>query len=350
MEIAPPRKLTFGEAVRRRPGMYVGNPGPEALQHLIDELVSNAIDQFLMGQATFVGVQVHDDGGIDVTDDGAGLPFDLPAPDDSASLATHWFTTPHHTARADDHAPHVHLHDRSGIGLALVSHCCMSLVCRSWRSGVQWEQAFAIGVPQSAPRVVAHGDGRGTSIVIRPDVGLVEAALPAPAPLRAQLWQAAHLFAGLQVRCNDEVFLARGGLRDLAQLHDDTAMGRRRDVGPPPTFHWHGRHGDYEIDAAASGWRGIDTYWRTWVNGRGTPLHGVHRDGFADALRAVGWQPATAMLHVVTHDPRYAHPTRDKYVSPGAREAVREALTEPLDAFCRERSIGRHAATRDPQR
>ena len=342
IESMPPRHLTFAEAIRRRPGMYLGDPGPEALQHLIDELTSNAIDQFLMGRASFVGVRVHDDGSIEVTDDGPGLPFDAPSPDGSASLATHWFTTPHSTARADDHAPHVHLHNRSGVGLALVSHCCTSLVCRSWRDGAQWEQAFAIGVPVDAPRVVARGDGCGTSIVMRPDVDLVEAALPAPAPLRANLWQAAHLFAGLRVRCNDEVFIARDGLRDLAQLHDDTAMIRRAEQGPPQTFHWHGRYGDYEIDAAASGWRGVDTYWHTWINGRETPLHGEHRNGFGDALEAVGWQPASAMLHVIAHDPRYAHPTRDEYVSPGAREAIRAALTGPLEAFCKERQIGRH--------
>ncbi|HJU39305.1 MAG TPA: ATP-binding protein, partial [Tahibacter sp.] len=179
MEIAPPRKWTFGEAVRRRPGMYVGNPGPEALQHLIDELVSNAIDQFLMGQATFVGVRVHDDGGIEVSDDGAGLPFDQPAPDDSASLATHWFTTPHHTARADGHAPHVHVHSQFGIGLPIANHCSHRLVCRAWRNGALWEQTFADGMPDASPRVVATGDGRGTRIAFWPDGSIVGASVPA---------------------------------------------------------------------------------------------------------------------------------------------------------------------------
>lgn len=104
MDATPSKPLTFGEAIRRRPGMYLGDPGPEALQYLIDELVSNAIDQFLMGRATTIDVRVLDDGGIEIGDDGAGLPFDEPAPDGSASLATRWFTTPHHTARADGHA------------------------------------------------------------------------------------------------------------------------------------------------------------------------------------------------------------------------------------------------------
>jgi len=342
----PIRLVTFADALRRRPGMYLGDLGPEALQHLIDELVSNAIDPFLMGRASFVGVRVLDDGGIEVSDDGPGLPFDIPSPDGSTSLATHWFTKLHFTARADDHAPHIHLH-KSGMGLVLVTNCCTSVVCRSWREGVQWEQAFATGEPLDTPRVIARGEGRGTSIVIRPDVDLIRASLPAPAPLRATLWQAAHLFAGLEVRCNGEVFLARDGLRDLAQLHDDTATIRRAHFGEPRTFHWHGRHGDYEIDAAASGWRGVDTYWRTWINGRGTPLHGVHRDGYADALEAMDWQPAAAMLHVVTHDPRYAHPTRDEYAASGAREAIREALASPLDAFCREHQIGRYALNDD---
>lgn len=110
-------------------------------------------------------------------------------------------------------------------------------------------------------------------------------------------------------------------------------------------FRWHGRHGDFQIEAAAIGFAG-DPYdqclWYTWVNGRATSDHGSHRHGFAHVLRREKWTPSIVALHVITHDPRFAGPTRDKYDFPPARTAVREALAEPLAAFCRAQGIGRH--------
>lgn len=345
METTTPRKLTFGEAIRLRPGMYIGNPGPEALQHLIDELTSNAIDQFLMGHATFVDVRVHDDGSIEIGDDGAGLPFDAAAPDDSASLATHWFTTPHRTARADDHVPHIHVHSLFGIGLPSANHCSHRLVCRSWHNGMLWEQTFADGIPEAAPSAVATGDGRGTRIRFWPDVAIVGAATPARGPLRATLQRAAHLFGGLELRYDGETFCARDGLADLLYLLHDVTGGRHSRWDHKPVFHWRGRHGDFQIEAAAVGVAGDsqdECLWHTWVNGRATSQHGSHRLGFAHVLRRAGWAPALVALHVVTHDPRYAGPTHDKYDFPPARTAVREALAGPLDRFWREHRIGHH--------
>ena len=349
-EPMPVRRLTFGEAIRTRPGMYIGNQGPEALQHLIDELMSNAIDQFLMGRATFVDVRVHDDGGIEVADDGAGLPFDEPATDDSASLATHWFTTPHHTARADDHAPHIHVHSLFGIGLPSANHCSHRLVCRSWRNGALWEQSFTDGVPDAPPHVTANGNGRGTRITFWPDAAIVGAATPARGPLRATLQRAAHLFAGLELRYDGETFHARDGLGDLLYLLHDLGGRRHARWDNRPVFRWHGRHGDFQIEAAAVGFAGDphdECLWHTWVNGRATTDHGSHRLGFAHVLRREGWMPAIVALHVITHDPRFAGPTHNKYNFPPARTAVREALARPLNAFCREHQIGCDAVNDD---
>ena len=333
--------LTFREVVRRRPGMYIGESGVEALQQLIDEVASNAIDQFLMGRASMLGVTVRDDG-IEVRDDGPGMPFDIAGPEAGISLATHYLTTSHMTARADDHAPHVHLHRIGGCGLAMVVAYSRRFVCDSWRNGLLWRQSFTEGLPDAPPQIVAQGDGRGTVIELHPDETVIGTGTPSHTLLRSTLFRAAHLFAGLRIELDDEAFCAKQGLADL--LHLVTLRdGRWVDR---PAFHWRGRHDGFDIEAAATGFGRADRrdcIWRTWVNGRSTLGDGTHRHGFAQALGYARWRPANVMLHVIAHDPRFAGPTRDRYVSVPARAAVRQALKEPLDIYCRAQRIGRYA-------
>lgn len=339
--------LTFGESVRKRSGMYVGDPGPAMLQHLIDELASNAIDQFLRGNASFFAVRIHADNTIEVSDDGAGLPFDRPAPNGEGSLATHCLLHTHHSARADDEAPHVHVHFQRGVGLAVVNHLSSRFVCRSWRGGRLWEQRFVAGVAESPPQVLAEGEGRGTTFLFQPIAEIVGVESPDRGLLRATLWRAAHLFAGVKIQCGDETFHAPGGLGDYLRALEDPASTAVRRWNDRPVFHWRGRHGDYQIDAAASGIgdAGRECQWRSWVNGRSTPQQGSHVRGFELALQALDWMPATAMLHLTTYDPQFAGPTRDRYVSAVACKTVRKALAPALDAFCRAQKIGIYAAS-----
>jgi DNA gyrase subunit B len=324
------------------PGMYLGEQGVQALQHMIDEVVSNAIDQYLMGRATMLGVRVLEDGGIEVRDDGPGMPFDVAANEGDMSLATRYFTTRHGTARADDHSPHVHVHLLDGCGLMVVTFCSRRLVCRSWREGRLWHQSFTDGLPDAPPESVEHGEGRSTTIVFHPDAAIVGTDMPSRALLRSTLFRLAHLFPGLQIEFEREIFLAEEGLADYLQLFD-AGDWRWKDR---PTFHWRCIQDGFEIEAAAAGFGredGRDCVWRTWVNGRATATHGTHRQGFVQALAQARWRPASVMLHVIAHDPAFAGPTRDKYISEPARTAVRQALNGPLDAYCRTQKIGKYA-------
>jgi DNA gyrase subunit B len=337
----PPLSLTFGQAVRRRPGMYAGDPGPDMLQHLIDELVSNVIDQYLRGAATTLTVRIRDDRGIEVADDGPGLPFDFPGPDGESSLATHHLLVAHSGGRGDNEAPHVHVHLRSGVGIAVVNHLSAHFTCRSWRGGRLWEQSFAVGEAVAAPRVVAEGEGRGTTFVFHPDLSIVGVDVPDMSRLRSTLWRSAHLFSGLKIHCGDERYLAPDGLADFVHMFDEPAVAWS-EWSERPVFHWRGRAGDYAIESAASGVGGgtdRTCTWRSWVNGRSTPQRGSHVDAFAYALNQMGWEPATAMIHVITYDPRFAGPTRDRYTSEDACQAISRTLMPVLDSFCRAHGI-----------
>lgn len=324
--------------------MYFGDEGPGRLQQLIDELVSNAIDQFLRGHCSRVDVQCHEDGLIDVADDGPGLPFDVAGSVDGVSLAENYLLDPHFTATADGGVPHVHVHGSRGCGIALVNAACETLVCRSWRNGACWEQSFFRSQPLAPPRVIAHGPGRGTQFRLKADLSILGTSSVDSALLRATLWRAAHLFAGLVVGCGRETFVAPGGLRDLLSVMHEPTEDEKYVWGSRPLFRWQGRCGDYAIDAAAGGFvraRGRRCRWHSWVNGCATPRHGSHVDGFAHALKTCDWKPAIAMLHVVAHDARYAGPTRDRLALVEASEAIRAALEAPLQRYCAEHRVDR---------
>lgn len=329
--------LNFGDVVRRRPGMYVGGEGVSALQHLIDEVVSNAVDQYLRGHASRIDVQVDADGSIEIRDDGEGLALDQPGPDGSDSLATFHLLNPHWTGQAEAAAPHVHLHVRRGIGLAVVNQLSADFLCRSWRDGACWEQRFVCGVAVAPPRIVTRGDGRGALIRFRPIAGCVGVTHPDRGMLRAALWKTVHLFPGLRVGLDAEVFHAPGGMADYLRTLEYATSAAEWSWHDRPAFHWRGRCGAYQIDAAAIGFADASApcTWRSWVNGRSTSLLGSHVDGFRQALASQRWQPAAALIHLTTYDPRFAGPSCDRYVSDEAGEVIRAALTEPLDAFFR---------------
>lgn len=322
--------------------MYFGNEGPGRLQMLVDELVSNAIDQFLRGSCTRVDVSLHDDGWIEVSDDGAGLPFDVAGPIAGESLAERCFVDAHFTATADGGVPHVHLHRRRGVGIAVINAACESLVCRSFRNGICWEQSFEHGQPVTPPQAVVQGDGRGTQYRLRPDSLIFGDSPVGTGLLRSSLWRAAHLFSGLVVGCGREIFVAPNGLCDLLHVMYEPTAEQQYAWRSRPAFRWHGRYGNYGIDAAAIGFAQAPTQrcrWQSWVNGRSTPLHGTHVDGFSQVLRAAGWEPASAMLHIIAHDPRYAGPTCDRLVVGEVCDVIRAALGDAVRSYCAEHAV-----------
>lgn len=327
--------LTFLEAVRKRPGMYVGELGPFAINQLVDEVVSNAIDQFLRGAATRVSVDLGGDGWIEITDDGPGLPFDQRDTNESVSLATRYLTHHHISATADGAAPHIHLHARFGVGLCVVNALCSRFICRSWRSGVCWEQEFAEGEALSDARQIETGEGRGTTFRFLPDAKVLQALHADIGHVRASLWRAAHLFSGMRLDCGSESFHTTRGVRDyLLTLQMSAFVGHALDDSS--TFHWRGQAGDFRVEAVAAGSaRGPKPtiHWVSWVNGLETVEHGAHVDGFAQALRAQGWTPAVALLTVVAEEPRFASPMRDRFVSAEAKTAISSGLSEPLRTF-----------------
>ena len=315
------------QGVRARPGMYFGGIGEMGVGHLLRELVSNGIDEFLAGRASAIRVRLEGNS-IEVSDDGAGLAFEPVGVVPGVACLTSF----HSTRSADNHAPHIHLHGSCGVGLAPVNAACSRFDFRTWRNGRRWEQQFQAGVPVSPPRIVRDKSGRGTRIFLAPDVAVFGPTTVSAGKERARLFVAAHLFPRLTIHFQSETFHAPGGLADLAALDYHLHRPADRRFPTPRVFRFHAKAGDLTLSAAATGTASGKSLWSSWVNGSRT-VDGTHCEGFRDALRLARWKPAVVLLHAVMHEPRYAGPVRDYLEVPEIRGQVSQALAPSLREF-----------------
>lgn len=313
------------EAIRKRPGMYIGDPYEGGIEHLIYELVANSIDLFLSGKATKVHVAINGTE-ISVSDDGPGLPFDH-VEMNSVSKAVHWLTHLHDTPTADGHAPHVHL-NATGVGLVLVNALSSSLTVVSHRNGTRWKQHFAKGEIVGAPEA-SVSSAKGTSITFTADLDVLEASLPRMHVLRRRLFDVAHLFPGMKVQLGDETFHAPGGLADYVQFLASQNEDPCHASTPSRLLHVRHESDELTVEAAAVG-SSAKCQWLSWCNGTGTRLHGTHVDGFRDALRRKDWTPAVAMISVIMKQPRFSAPMRSKVVNAELRGQVRRVVLEAM--------------------
>ncbi len=326
------------EAIRKRPGMYFGTTGDKAIEQFVYELVSNVADCYLSSTATWVSVAI-DEGTIIVSDDGPGLPFDVPSGDvTDMSMATKFLTTRHFTGSEDGHAPHIHVKHGMGVGLAILNICSSQLKVQSWRDGVLWEQEFSRGVPLYPARIVESEivnlkEQRGTKIEVTPDPEIFPAAHPRSDVVRWHLFETAHLVRGLEIRFQRERFYAPQGLLQLLPFlgfidRSDSFMRSNTSHRP---FQATVKSQDISIDAVAYGFSdSSQPHIYSWVNGALSPAAGSHVTGFLEALAAVGWQPASLLIHVIMFDPEFAGPTRTQLAVPKIAEIVKEALIELL--------------------
>lgn len=309
--------------IRKRPSMYIWSTGPRGIEHLVQEVVANSLDPFLAGHATEIRVHLGDT--LIVEDDGAGLPFDRNVAGGEQNLAEWLLTHIHTTKSADGHAPHVHLASQ-GVGVAVVNALSARFTVQSWRGGRMWEQGFVQGVPEG-PAVVTQSDGRGTRIEFEPDPVIFGSAVPSVERLRAILWDACHLFPGVQIGVNREVFYTPVGLADLAPI----LVGADTHY---PDFQRNIRvdHPSFQLDIAMLGKSAGETSWYSWANGVRTWEHGTHVSAICAALAKARVNPRVALVHVIMREPEYAGPSHGRLNTPGLAQRIQTAVEVELHA------------------
>lgn len=191
------------EAVRKRPGMYIGPTDINGLHHMIKEVVDNSVDEALAGHANAISIRIHADGSVQVTDNGRGIPVDI-HPKHKVSALQLAATELHAGGKFGDGGYKVSsgLH---GVGLSVVNALSEWMRAEVRRHGKLWVQEYTTGKPRSEVQPVGPADGTGTSIHFMPDVTIFKDGIDYQFRVLAQRFrEMAYLTKGLRFQFIDE--------------------------------------------------------------------------------------------------------------------------------------------------
>ncbi|OMH34514.1 DNA topoisomerase (ATP-hydrolyzing) subunit B [Tersicoccus sp. Bi-70] len=219
------------EAVRKRPGMYIGSTGPRGLHHLVYEVVDNSVDEALAGHATHIEVTLLADGGVRVVDDGRGIPVDM-HPTEKKSTVEVVMTILHAGGKfgGSGYAVSGGLH---GVGISVVNALSRRVDTEVRRQGHVWRQSFGDGGQPRTDLVKGEvTDATGTTQTFYPDDSIFESVDFDFETLRARFQQMAFLNKGLKITLTDERTLEEAG-EEIAEAEDasaEPAEAKHREV------------------------------------------------------------------------------------------------------------------------
>ena len=190
------------EAVRKRPGMYIGSTGPRGLHHLVYEVVDNSVDEALAGYCSHIEVVLQADGGVRVTDDGRGIPVDIVASEGKPAVEV-VLTVLHAGGKfgGSGYAVSGGLH---GVGVSVVNALSHTLDVEVRRNGTIYTQSYLDGVPQAPLAEVGSTEQTGTTVTFWPNEEIFETTDFDFETLRSRFQQMAFLNKGLQISLSDE--------------------------------------------------------------------------------------------------------------------------------------------------
>jgi len=277
------------EAVRKRPGMYIGSTGERGLHHLVYEVVDNAVDEALAGHADTIVATLLADGGVRVTDNGRGIPVDK-HPVEKKPAVEVVLTTLHAGGKFDgkSYAVSGGLH---GVGVSVVNALSTLLEVEIMRDGFVWTQSYANGGRPTGPLVKGQATkSTGTTVTFWADPGVFETTVYSFETLSRRLQEMAFLNAGLSITLRDErdevptevVFHYEGGLEDFVKHLNATKTAVHDSV-----IHFTSDGEGMALEVAMQ-WNA--TYAEsvyTFANTINTHEGGTHEEGFRAALTTV---------------------------------------------------------------
>ncbi|HEX2161095.1 MAG TPA: ATP-binding protein, partial [Thermoleophilaceae bacterium] len=191
------------EAVRKRPGMYIGSTGIRGLHHLIYEVMDNSVDEALAGEADQVDIVIHPDNRVTVTDNGRGIPVGI-MEKEQRPAAEVVLTVLHAGGKFGDGGGYKVSGGLHGVGVSVVNALSERLDLTIWTDGFEHTQSYERGTPTGPLTKGAKTDRRGTSITFLPDLEIFETIDYEYATLETRFREMAFLTRGLKITFTDE--------------------------------------------------------------------------------------------------------------------------------------------------
>ena len=349
------------EAVRKRPGMYIGSTGLRGLHHLIYEVVDNSVDEALAGEADCVEIVIHPDNSVTVSDNGRGIPVDTMAKE-KRPAAEVVLTVLHAGGKFGDGGGYKVSGGLHGVGVSVVNALAEWLHLTIWRDGHEWKQSYERGAPTTELERGAKTDRHGTRISFLPDLEIFETIDYDRTVLEQRFREMAFLTKGLRIEFRDErgerfetTFQYDGGIVDFVNyLH---SQGTRAPLHKKVV---------YVEDSTATGEVEVALQWNdsyqeallSFANNINTHEGGTHLSGFRSALtrtiNAYARQKGelkekdpnlsgedvreglTAIISVKIQDPQFEGQTKTKLGNPPVEGFVQAAVNKGLSEFLEE--------------
>jgi DNA gyrase subunit B len=347
------------EAVRKRPGMYIGSTGPRGLHHLVYEIVDNSVDEALAGHCDNVRVVLHPDNSCTVFDNGRGIPVETMAKE-GRPAAEVVLTVLHAGGKFGEGGGYKVSGGLHGVGSSVVNALSERLHLKIERDGFVWEQDYERGKPQNELARGEKSDAHGTTVTFLPDLEIFEDIGFDFETLAERLRETAFLTRGLRIELIDErgetnsvVFQYDGGIEDFVRH-----LNANKETLNKKPIYFDGAKDDGEVEIAMQWNASYQESIFSFANNINTHEGGTHMSGFRAALtrtlnayaRAKGLlkekddnlagedvrEGLTAVISVKLHDPQFEGQTKTKLGNPPIKGLVEETVNRKLAEFFEE--------------